>query len=238
MDLKSTRAHGFCCQLLFVTAALIFIPNTYSVQFERGDVQGSFDSTWSIGGQWRVQSVDQDIISQANGGRNGLSTIGNNPLTANLGDGSSNIDDGNLNYSTGVISSTFKGIHELSMNWGDYGFFVRGRYFYDFENKDNVRDRRVAASTAASDVSFYNLLNVASGSLGQTPATSQHASGNLSTGTPYKLSDEAQDAVGARAEFLDLFLSASWSIEDMPLDLRLGRQVISWGGIYIYPKRY
>ncbi len=226
MELKSTTPRLTLNRILIGMMFVGYAGQVQSVQFNFGELEGSFDSTFSIGAQWRTQGRDKEIISQANRGTNGLSTVGNSAsgVPGTLGDGSSNIDDGNLNYDTGIISSTFKGIHELSLNWGQFDLFVRGRYFYDFENKDNDRDR-VVTSAATTDADVASL-NAALGALSISP---KHVSGNLTANDHYELSDEAQDAVGARAEFLDVFLSAAWLVNEKPLDIRLGRQVISWG---------
>ncbi len=44
-----------------------------------------------------------------------------------------------------------------------------------------------------------------------------------------KLNDDALEQAGADAEILDAFIYGNFYIADMPLNLRLGKQVISWG---------
>lgn len=49
-------------------------------------------------------------------------------------------DDGHLNFKRGeTFSKIFKGIHDLELKYGDTGVFVRGKYWYDFELKDESR---------------------------------------------------------------------------------------------------
>jgi len=49
-------------------------------------------------------------------------------------------DDGHLNFKSGeTFSKIFKGIHDLELKYGDTGVFVRGKYWYDFELKDEDR---------------------------------------------------------------------------------------------------
>jgi hypothetical protein len=43
------------------------------------------------------------------------------------------------------------------------------------------------------------------------------------------LSDDAKDEIGNKAELLDAYVWGSWDINNRPLDLRVGNQVISWG---------
>jgi hypothetical protein len=50
-------------------------------------------------------------------------------------------DDGHLNFKRGeTFSKIFKGIHDLELKYGDTGVFVRGKYWYDFELKDESRE--------------------------------------------------------------------------------------------------
>src|SRR3546814_10120595 len=45
-----------------------------------------------------------------------------------------------LNFKRGeTFSKIFKGIHDLELKYGDTGVFVRGKYWYDFELKDEHR---------------------------------------------------------------------------------------------------
>ena len=61
--------------------------------------------------------------------------------TVNGGTGQSSTgDDGRLNFKKGeTFSKIFKGIHDLELKYGDTGVFVRGKYWYDFELKDEDR---------------------------------------------------------------------------------------------------
>jgi hypothetical protein len=146
-------------------------PNVSAVDFERGELYGSFDTTFSYGQSFRVQSRDDDLIGLANGG-NAFSVNG---------------DDGNLNYDTGLISSTLKFTSELELNFQNFGAFVRGTGFKDFQNDD------------ADDTV-------------RTP-----------------LHKRATDLVGEDLKLLDAYIRAGFDIGTMPLDIRAGEQVISWG---------
>ena len=39
-----------------------------------------------------------------------------------------------------TFSKVFKGIHDLELKYGDTGVFLRGKYWYDFELKDEHRE--------------------------------------------------------------------------------------------------
>jgi hypothetical protein len=107
--------------------------------FYLGDVEASLDTTLTAGATWRTEDFDKDLIAQGNLG----------PEFANTDEGASsnNFDDGNLNFEQGkTVSKIVQGTTELLLTYdvrGQYldrvGSFVRGRYYYDFELKDERR---------------------------------------------------------------------------------------------------
>lgn len=162
--------------LALILATTVSLP-AFAFQFSLGDLQGSFDSTLSYGAAWRVSDRDADLIGIANSGFNG-------------GEGraySLNFDDGNLNYDKGdLINNTAKITSELALQYNNFGLFVRGTAFYDFENNDGDRART-------------------------------------------ELSSEALDMVGKDAELLDAYLTWDFDVAEMPGQIRVGDQVLSWG---------
>ncbi|MFU8821620.1 MAG: DUF1302 domain-containing protein [Gammaproteobacteria bacterium] len=95
-----------------------------AVPIQTDNWTGSWDTTLSYGGTWRVQSPDCRIIANANGG------CGR----------SANIDDGNLNFGTGSVSSAIKGTSEIELRFRDsWGLFARGTAFYDWKAGDTAR---------------------------------------------------------------------------------------------------
>jgi len=159
--------------------------------FYLGDVEAQFNTTLSAGVGWRVSDQDKRLIAQGNLG----------PQYANTTQGSStnNYDDGNLNFDKGdTYSKIVKGNSELFLNYdvdGDMltrvGALVRGRYWYDFELKDENR--------AVDDV-------------GQRRELNSQVKGNASGG-----------------EILDAYVFTDWYLGDVPLSVRYGQQVLSWG---------
>jgi len=94
--------------------------------FTLGEVRGNLDTTLSYGLAWRMEDRDQDLIGLQEGGEAF----------------SHNFDDGNLNYDEGeLISNTAKITSELALDYRNFGLFVRGSAFYDFENYDGERER-------------------------------------------------------------------------------------------------
>ncbi|AVE07224.1 DUF1302 domain-containing protein [Pseudomonas palleroniana] len=109
---------------LAVSLASTLAGPAFGVSFNIGEVEGSFDSSLSVGASWSTAKPNRDLIGANNGGK-GLSQTS---------------DDGHLNFKRGeTFSKIFKGIHDLELKYGDTGVFVRGKYWYDFELNDESR---------------------------------------------------------------------------------------------------
>jgi hypothetical protein len=109
---------------LAVSLASTLAGPAFGVSFNVGEIEGQFDSSLSIGASWSTESANKNLIGVNNGGH-GLSQTS---------------DDGHLNFKSGeTFSKIFKGIHDLELKYGDTGVFVRGKYWYDFELKDESR---------------------------------------------------------------------------------------------------
>ncbi|MFF7108664.1 DUF1302 domain-containing protein [Pseudomonas sichuanensis] len=110
---------------LAVSLASTLASPAFAVSFNIGEIEGQFDSSLSVGASWSTASPNKNLIGANNGGR-GLSQTS---------------DDGHLNFKKGeTFSKIFKGIHDLELKYGDTGVFVRGKYWYDFELKDEHRE--------------------------------------------------------------------------------------------------
>ncbi|WP_457789666.1 DUF1302 domain-containing protein [Pseudomonas sp. PL-6] len=119
--------------------------SAHAVTFNVGELEGQFDSQLSVGASWSVRGDDPDLIAFNNGG-DGLAPSS---------------DDGHLNFKRGeTFSKIFKGVHDLELRYGDSGVFVRGKYWYDFELKDEQRlfkdiddsNRKQAAQASGAEI--------------------------------------------------------------------------------------
>ncbi|MBF7731469.1 DUF1302 domain-containing protein [Pseudomonas sp. N040] len=145
--------------------------------FADDEITGSLDNTASYGQLWRVKSQDND-----NDGING--------------------NDGNRNFDTGLVSQVFKLTSDLSLQYQNYGAFVRGTALYDTELMNHNSD--------------YNSNNDPS----QPSQSYPHDS---------HFGDEAQDISGQDAKILDAYLYGDWDVANMPLNVKVGKQVFNWG---------
>ncbi len=162
------------CTLAVGLGCLLLAPSSRAFQFADGDLTGSFDSTFSFGGLYRLSNPSPEFYGTTNS-FHGVAGQQN----------SVNADDGDLNYGKGWVSELFKGSHDLELKYHDYGFFARGYYFSDLEADNTLR-------------------------------------------TP--LSSLAKERVTNGAELLDLYVVGKFeAVNDLPLDIRFGRQVLSLG---------
>ncbi|HBO9436734.1 TPA: DUF1302 family protein [Pseudomonas aeruginosa] len=110
---------------LAVSLASSLAAPAFGVTFNIGEIEGSFDSALSVGASWSTAKPNKNLIGVNNGGK-GLSQTS---------------DDSHLNFKRGeTFSKVFKGIHDLELKYGDTGVFLRGKYWYDFELKDEHRE--------------------------------------------------------------------------------------------------
>lgn len=124
-----------------------------------------------------------------------------------------NNEDGNRNFSGGdAFSQIFKGSHDLQISYKNFGGFVRGKYWYDSALENNSVDHG-HTSTATTN--------------GQVPGIGT----SLSYNKNQKLDDSGFNDLAkfSGAELLDAFVYGEFDVADMPLDMRIGKQVVSWG---------
>lgn len=200
---KKPVALGIATAMLALSAN-----NALAANFQVGNFDISFDSTFSYGQSWRVEDRNwNDNVGKSNNLHNGFDFSNYNaatnptPINADIWNGaggySNNGDNGNLNYDAGeAFSSVFKGSHELDIRYDNFGFFARGMYFYDFEMMDSERPWVNPTSQVNNDVCR---------------------------------DDEAKEQVCKDIRLLDAFFYADFDIGEMPLSVRIGDQVISWG---------
>lgn len=109
----------------------------HAIQFSSGEIKGSFDTTISLGGMYRLEDPSPAYYGLTNSfnGTAGQQT-------------SVNTDDGTLNYGQGWVSQLFKISSDLEVRYRNFGFLVRGYYFQDFKADDT---RRTPLSEQARD---------------------------------------------------------------------------------------
>ncbi|MGI2064745.1 DUF1302 domain-containing protein [Shewanella sp. MF08487] len=200
---KSALALGVASAL-----SLLMIPSVNAISFNWGEVEGTFDSTWTAGASWRVGERDWEgqigKVNQPQFDWSNYSAFNNTKYTsadiwAQPGSYSSNNDLSNLLYSQGdTTSEIVKGLHELSLKYKNYGLFARGMYFYDRKLNDGNYD--------------YN-----------DPLTGKEFD-------PCE-DNRASEVQCKDIRLLDAFVYGNFDLNDgaNPLSIRVGNQVVSWG---------
>jgi len=116
--MKNDLVRRYVARSLPIIATLALAsPAAYAWDFQNdeGTFSGSWDTTLTYGQAWRIESRDCRLIAIADGG------CGRSP----------NIDDGDLNYDTDMYSRALKVLTELSLNYRNFGAFVRASALYD-----------------------------------------------------------------------------------------------------------
>ena len=122
-----SKIHGKIFLLLVPALAVGSFPwggEARALEFGSGEVEASLDTTVSYGATFRVADRDPELAADVNG------------------------NDGDLNYKTGIVSNAFKFTSEFDLGYGDFGLFVRGSGFFDFENESGTRERTPLSAKA------------------------------------------------------------------------------------------
>ncbi len=166
------RPHAKIALPWLVAAILLLAPprSADAKVLDLGPVAGILDLSVGYGLMVRTQERDLDFVGIANGG--------NAPTV--------NIDDGNLNYDKRIFANEIRLSADLTLAWRNFGVFIRGFGFYDFETKLHDRERT-------------------------------------------ELSGRAEDLVGSGGELQEYYLSGHFTPGGMPIQVRVGQQVLNWG---------
>ncbi|MFZ3289361.1 MAG: DUF1302 domain-containing protein [Telluria sp.] len=129
MDLKQNRS--IAVAVLALIASLSSPSHAFTFQTESGAVQGSFDSTMTMGLGKRLRAQDCTLVGDPN------TFCGASANTAQWSAG----DNGDLNYNKGDFFSTYlKGTHEFLLKMPErWKFMARASWMRDFKADDTRR---------------------------------------------------------------------------------------------------
>ena len=186
---------------LLLSSPLVFAMPAQALEYNIGDLQLYIDTTVSASAAMRTEKQSCEKISYYNGGCQNSNGSGWDV----------NHDDGNVNVQRGdVFSSPVKVLSELSGTWENYGFYVSGKAFYDaaVKNLGGSNDLYGSTSVFPQDPTVR---------YGGRPLQDIQRGSN------------AYDAALQDAKLLDAYVIADWNVGGLPLNVRLGNQVVSWG---------
>ena len=135
--MKSLQPSWSRARLAFAITLATCSGTAAAVTFQIGEIEGQFDSNLSVGASWALRNPDPDLL--------------HDPAS----------DDGRRNFKKGeTFSKVLKGIHDLELKYGESGMFVRGKYWYDLELKDEGRpfkdiedhNRKEAAQSSGAEL--------------------------------------------------------------------------------------
>lgn len=164
------------------------------------------DTTLTYGAQWRVQGASASQLRRPDPGLEFAERLAF--LTEQDTVIAQNMDDGNNNFGTGLVSNRVSAVSDLELRYGSFGAFVRGRAFYDRVYRDQSTDMDAVGALTwnnRDDTDFGDFVEA---------TRREH---------------------GARAELLDAWVYGNFSLGERSLNLRAGRQVINWGEATFFP---
>jgi hypothetical protein len=187
-----------------------------ALEYNVGSLKISFDTTISLGGSMRLSDRNNAFLPEGNGGnrdpRSGTGgVVLSNAAPAGFGlQGTTNLAGqplanratitNNVNNFDGSINTDDGRLNFDNGDWTGATAKVNHDLSFTYEN----------FTVFSRFYYFYD--NVMSDNVGRSG-----------------LSAEALDDVGSSIELLDLYLSGNFNLGDLPLNVRVGQQVVSWG---------
>ena len=176
------------------------------LEFDNPDLTGSLDTNISVGALWRTEGrdtkleADEDVIHMA---QRGYST-------------QLNKNDANNNFDPGLASMVTKVTPELEITWQNtYGLQVSGTQFYDSVVMNGGHDGGIMNPAPPSvDNGFTRYADY-----------SQYPNNGIGS----DFSEDGRRYGGDFGRMLDAYVWGNFNLGEMPLNVRLGQQVINWG---------
>lgn len=196
--------------LLGLTSTIALIGAAQAVETKFGEVQITFDTTVSVGASVRTADRETQFLPEGNGGPQDPRDSGViSPLSqVGVGDLTPFPYTGQLQYNRNVDNFDGSGNTDdgrLNFDKGDLiGANVKANH--------DLLVKWQNYTFFARAVGFYDVV------------MNDHDVGERS-----ELTDAALGDVGRNYELLDAFVSADYTIGELPVNLRVGKQVINWG---------
>lgn len=136
------------------------------------------------------------------------------------GAASTNYDDGNWNFEKGDITQAVaRATSDINMTYKNFGFFGRGLFFYDTENRGKRQFYPNAGTLSGNPNSLSN--NGAKGRRGDRGDPAYFRRDNQ---------DEVDDQIGSNFQLLDANLTGTFPFfGEREIAVKVGRQPINWG---------
>ena len=199
---------------------LMAVAPAQAVETQFGDVSIVFDTTVSMGASMLTQDRDTRFLPEANGGPIDPRTSGPN---SGFGAAGAPVNFAGIPMATaGALVATKTNSYSANLRPNFDGSINGDDGRLNFDKGDligaNVKANHDLIvkwqnyTVFARAVGFYDVIM-----------------NDENAGSRSQLTDAALGDVGRNYELLDLFVSADYTIGDLPVNLRVGKQVINWG---------
>ena len=211
-----TKTNRFRAGLMATAAGASLIAlagGAAALEYSVGSVKITFDTTISLGGSMRLAERDNRFLPEGNGGNfdprssgvvlsNAGGPFGTQAATNLLGLplGARVTVTNNENNFDGSINTDDGRLNFDHGDWIGASAKVNHDFMLEYEN----------FTVFSRFYYFYD--NIMSDDVGRTG-----------------LSDRALDRIGSSVQLLDLYLSGNFNLGELPLNVRVGKQVVSWG---------
>lgn len=210
MKIKSRL--GGIVKAAVITGLLPLSLQVQALEFEvSDDLKVNVDTTITYGRQWRVEGRDKNLL----GGHIDRQGAMADPNGKDFKDyvQRMNSDDGTRNYDKWDTVSNRVGIlSDINISYKNVGLFLRPQIFYDSVpfDRPSWSDKYLAPYVGAAG------------------SNNQLAADKINN-VDHWWDEEYKHTMGYKARFLDAYLYGSFDIAGRSLDVRVGRQVVTWG---------
>ncbi|WP_428312610.1 DUF1302 family protein [Hydrocarboniphaga sp.] len=259
MTRRPAFAYPLLCALLLTMVSIAASANEFTLPgFDDERIDGVLNTTFTAGVGVRMEKPADDLIGKGNlqpdvcagpyQGCQGLFRDQSAPasrLSQVKGAAGMNGDNGDLNYRQyDLFQAPFKLDSDLTLRYGDFGFFGRLLAFYDVVNNDFTEHHpdRITAQNADSVARYGTFLPVPllQNTIGSLPPALQQIVGNVPIAGGRYFSGGAQvnrhrrdgeelRQVGTDLQALESYLFGNVDVMDRTVTMKLGRQIVNWG---------
>ena len=209
--MKTKSQLGLAVRAVVAVSLLPLSLQVSALEYELSeDLKVNVDTTLTYGRQYRVDGRDKTLM----GGNIDTQAAFANLFADEFKEYAQyiNADDGNRNFDKwDTTSSRFSAVSDIDISYKNVGFFMRPQIFYDEVpyGEPNWSGKYLPVQ------------------VGQKGSNNQYSAGLTNSVDHYD--DDFKNTNGYTARFLDVYAYGTFDINGKSLEVRAGRQVISWG---------
>ncbi len=210
--MKTRSRLGWAIKAIVIAGLLPLSLQVHALEFEvSDDLKVDIDTTITYGRQWRVDGRDKNLLGGHIDRQDAFANAGGKGFKDYVQ--RVNSDDATRNYDKwDTVSNRVSVLSDINVSYKNVGLFLRPQIFYDSVpfGRPNWSDKYLSP-----------FVNNASGSNNQLAANEINSINHWD--------DEYKHTMGYKARFLDAYVYGTFDLGGHNLDVRIGRQVITWG---------